>query len=56
VLVDEVVPSEEATPEYAADRLSRAQAALESASDEEAKVVAMASLAVAETIAREIGA
>jgi F-type H+-transporting ATPase subunit epsilon len=56
VLVDEVVPGEEATREYAANRLSKAQAELAEASDERTKISAAAAVAVAESLAREIGA
>lgn len=56
VLVDEVIPGEEATRAYAAGRLSKAQAELAEATDETAKNSALAAVAVAETLAREIGA
>tara|TARA_R110000868_G_scaffold25934_1_gene100495 strand:+ start:119 stop:535 length:417 start_codon:yes stop_codon:yes gene_type:complete len=60
VLVDEAIPGAQANRQYAADQLSKAQAALAQASDEAAKTSATAALAAAEvvveTIAREVGA
>jgi len=56
VLVDEVISGEDATREYAAARLLKAQDELENAADESARKVAQASVEVAESIAREIGA
>jgi F-type H+-transporting ATPase subunit epsilon len=55
VLVDEVISNEDATRDYAASRLSKARDDLASAADEETKKSAMAAVAVAESIAREIG-
>jgi F-type H+-transporting ATPase subunit epsilon len=56
VLVDEAIPSDQATREYAADRLSKAQAELAQADDEATKKNAARSLAAAESIVREISA
>ncbi len=56
VLVDEAIPSDKATREYAADRLSKAQAELAQADDEATKKNAAHSLAAAESIVREISA
>jgi F-type H+-transporting ATPase subunit epsilon len=55
VLVDEVISNEDATRDYAASRLSKARDNLASAADEETKKSALAAVAVAESIAREIG-
>ena len=56
VLVDDVVPGEEATREYAAERLSSAQAELANAADEDAKTKAAVSVDIAEAIVREVSA
>ncbi len=56
VLVDDAIPGDQATKEYAADRLAKAKSALAEALDEDAKKHAAAAIATAETIAREIGA
>ncbi len=56
VLVDEAIPSDQATREYAAARLSKAKDDLARVADEGAKKAAESALAVAQSIAREIGA
>ena len=55
VLVDEAIPGEQATREFAADRLAKAKDELARAMDDEAKKNAAQSVAVAESIVREIG-
>ena len=56
VLVDEAVPGDKATPDYAANRLAKAKDELAQATDEDAKITATASVVIAESIVREIGA
>ncbi|MEQ9449753.1 MAG: ATP synthase F1 subunit epsilon [Rhodospirillaceae bacterium] len=56
VLVDEAVPGDQATREYAAERLAKAKDDLAKAMDDDARKIAEASVRVAESIAREIAA